>query len=31
MSNREVKQILQKPVNATGKDWAIRLDEALWA
>jgi len=31
VSNREVKQILQKTVNAQRKDWAIKLDDALWA
>ncbi|XP_055824421.1 uncharacterized protein LOC129892936 [Solanum dulcamara] len=31
VSNREVKQILQKTVNAQMKDWSEKLDEALWA
>lgn len=31
VSNREMKQILQKTVNAQRKDWASKLDEALWA
>ncbi|XP_015162183.1 uncharacterized protein [Solanum tuberosum] len=31
VSNREVKQILQKTVNAQRKDWAGKLDDALWA
>ncbi|XP_055824400.1 uncharacterized protein LOC129892907 [Solanum dulcamara] len=31
VSNREVKQILQKTVNAQRKDWAEKLDEALSA
>ncbi|XP_055826324.1 uncharacterized protein LOC129894685 [Solanum dulcamara] len=31
VSNREVNQILQKTVNAQWKDWAEKLDEALWA
>jgi len=31
VSNREIKSILQKVVNSTRKDWAIKLDEALWA
>lgn len=30
VSNRQVKQILQKTVNAKRKDWALKLDEALW-
>ena len=29
--NREVKKILQKIVKLDGKDWANKLDEALWA
>ncbi|XP_049378131.1 uncharacterized protein LOC125842892 [Solanum stenotomum] len=29
--NREVQQILQKTVNAQRKDWADKLDDALWA
>ncbi|XP_049405074.1 uncharacterized protein LOC125868485 [Solanum stenotomum] len=31
VSNREVKQILQKTVNVQRKDWADKLDDALWA
>ncbi|XP_038902449.1 uncharacterized protein LOC120089096 [Benincasa hispida] len=31
VSNREIKSILEKFVNATRKDWAQRLDKALWA
>ena len=31
VSNREIKQILQKTVNASRKDWSIKLDDALWA
>ncbi|KAA3470666.1 Retrovirus-related Pol polyprotein from transposon 17.6 [Gossypium australe] len=31
VSNREIKQILEKVVNLTNKDWSSRLDEALWA
>lgn len=31
VSNREVKQILEKTVNPTRKDWSLRLDDALWA
>ncbi|KAA3483615.1 KRAB-A domain-containing protein 2-like [Gossypium australe] len=31
VSNREIKQILEKVVNPTRKDWSSRLDEALWA
>ncbi|XP_075078756.1 uncharacterized protein LOC142164608 [Nicotiana tabacum] len=29
--NREVKQILEKTVSANRKDWAGKLDDALWA
>ena len=31
MSNREVKRIMEKTVSASRRDWAIKLDEALWA
>jgi len=31
VSNREVKRILAKTVSASRRDWAIKLDEALWA
>ncbi|KAI3516249.1 hypothetical protein L1887_15160 [Cichorium endivia] len=31
ISNREIKQILEKSVNTTRKDWSARLDDALWA
>ncbi|XP_073153674.1 uncharacterized protein [Henckelia pumila] len=31
ISNREIKQILEKTVNTNWKDWAIKLDDALWA
>ncbi|XP_073137912.1 uncharacterized protein [Henckelia pumila] len=31
VSNREIKQILEKSVNTNKKDWALRLDDALWA
>jgi len=30
VSNREVKQILQKIVNAHMKDWSEKLDDVLW-
>ncbi|CAN6711517.1 unnamed protein product [Malus baccata var. baccata] len=30
VSNREIKQILEKTVEATRKDWSLRLDDALW-
>ena len=31
VSNREIKQILVKTVNASRMDWSRRLDDALWA
>ncbi|CAN6566343.1 unnamed protein product [Malus baccata var. baccata] len=31
VSNREIKQILEKTVGQTRKDWSLRLDDALWA
>jgi len=31
VSNREVKRILEKTVSSSRRDWAIKLDEALWA
>ena len=31
VSNREIKQILEKMVNTSRKDWSLRLDDALWA
>ena len=31
ISNREIKKILEKTVNASIKDWFIKLDDALWA
>ncbi|CAM8879797.1 unnamed protein product [Rhodiola kirilowii] len=31
VSNREIKNILTKTVRKSGKDWALKLDDALWA
>jgi len=31
VSNREIKSILEKTVATSHKDWAMKLDEALWA
>ena len=31
MSNREIKQILEKTVSISRKDWSQKLHEALWA
>ncbi|XP_010451735.1 PREDICTED: uncharacterized protein LOC104733908 [Camelina sativa] len=31
VSNRHIKEILEKTVGVTRKDWAMKLDDALWA
>ena len=31
VSNRQIKQILEKTVNPNRKDWSLRLNDALWA
>ncbi|CAN6677828.1 unnamed protein product [Malus baccata var. baccata] len=31
VSNREIKQILEKIMGPTRKDWSLRLNDALWA
>jgi hypothetical protein len=31
LSNREIKSILQKMVNKSRKNWASKLNDALWA
>ena len=31
LSNREIKQILEKAMSPSRKDWSQRLDDALWA
>ena len=31
MSNKQIKNILQKTVNAMGRGWRRKLPEALWA
>jgi hypothetical protein len=31
VSNRQIKQILEKTVNSNRKDWSSRLSDALWA
>ena len=31
ISNREIKNILEKTVNTNRKDWVKKLDDALWA
>ena len=31
VSNIEIKNILEKTVNTSRKDWSLKLDNALWA
>ena len=31
ISNMEIKNILEKMVNTSRKDWLVKLDDALWA
>ena len=31
ISNREIKNILERIVNASRKYWSIKLDDAMWA
>src|SRR3954463_11397236 len=31
ISNRAIKNILEKIVSESGKDWSVRIDDALWA
>ena len=31
VSNREIKNILEKTLNTSRKDWSVKLDDALWA
>ena len=31
ISNREIKNILEKTVNTSRKDWSLKLDDVLWA
>ena len=31
VTNRELKKILEKTVSSSRKDWAIKLDDTLWA
>ncbi|CAN6685910.1 unnamed protein product [Malus baccata var. baccata] len=31
VSNREIKQILEKTIGPTRKDWSLRLEDTLWA
>ena len=31
VSNREIKQILEKTVNVIRKDWAKKINDSLWA
>ena len=31
ISNREIKNILEKTISTSRKDWSIKIDDALWA
>ena len=31
VANRDLKRVLEKTVASNRKDWAIKLDDALWA
>ena len=31
VSNREIKSILEKTINSSKKDWAKKIDDAIWA
>ena len=31
VSNREIKAFIEKTVNTSRKDWANKIDNALWA
>ena len=31
MSNKELKRILEKTIASLRKNWAVKLDDALWA
>jgi hypothetical protein len=31
VSNRQIKQVLEKTVNASRKNWSMQLDDTLWA
>lgn len=31
VSNRQIKMILLKTINGNQSDWAVKLDDALWA
>ena len=31
ISNKDIKNILEKTVNTSRKDWSVKLDDALWA
>jgi hypothetical protein len=31
VSNRQIKQILEKTIASSRKDWSLKLDDALWA
>ena len=31
ISNRKIKKILEKTVSSSGRDWSLKLDDALWS
>ena len=31
ISSREIKNIIEKTINASRKDWSAKLDDSLWA
>ena len=31
ISNREIKNILEKTISTSRKDWSVKLEDALWA
>ena len=31
ISNKEIKNILEKTVSTSRKDWSVKLEDALWA
>ena len=31
ISHREIKNIFEKTVNTSRRDWLVKLDDALWA
>ena len=31
ISNRKIRNILEKTINGSGKDWSVKIDDAMWA